>query len=356
MDAIEDLSMSVGLAPACEALGVPRSSFYRHRRPVPPASPPSPRPAPQRALTDPQRQEVLAVLHSPEFVDQAPAAVYAELLDRSTYLCSVRTMYRVLDESDEVRERRQQRQHPVHKKPELLATGPNQVWSWDITKLRGPRKWESFSLYTVLDIYSRYVPGWMVARTESAALARQLLHETCEKQGILPGALTIHQDRGAPMTSKTVAQLYADLGVEPSFSRPHVSDDNPFSEAQFKTLKYRPNFPGSFGSQEAAVDFCRPFFRWYNCEHHHSGIAYLTPEVVHHGLAAQVIAARQAALDTMFAAHPERFVAGPPRAGTLPAAVYINPPKAAPSAPTLVVASPWAQPVTEDDAAHVVAS
>jgi putative transposase len=270
---------------------------------------------------------VLDLLHSERFVDQAPAEVYAILLDEGVYLCSVRTMYRVLEEAQEVRERRNQARHPQYAKPELLATQPNEVWSWDITKLLGPVKWTYFYLYVILDIFSRYVVGWMVARRESAGLANRLIQESCQKQGIGPAQLTLHADRGSSMASKCVAMLLADLGVTKTHSRPHVSNDNPFSESQFKTLKYRPEFPKRFGSIEDARAFCRDFFHWYNNEHRHSGIGWLTPETVHYGRAKRAISARQAVLDEAHARHPERFIRKPPKAPELPEAVWINPPE-----------------------------
>ncbi len=318
-----ELAQEVGTARACRALGVPRASLYRQRRvPAPVASP---RPRPARALTAPERQTVLALLHSERFVDQAPAEVYATLLDEGTYHCSLRTMYRLLAEAQEVRERRNQLRH-VAPKPELLATGPNQVWSWDITKLLGPAKWTYFSLYVILDIFSRYVVGWMVAHQESATLAERLLDATCEKQAIGPGQLLIHADRGPAMTSKPVALPLADLGVTRTHSRPHVSNDNPYSEAQFKTLKYRPEFPERFGVIEEARTFCQHFFTWYNTEHHHSGIGLLTPAVVHYGGVDQVLAERRDVLASAYAAHPERFVRKPPAPPPVPTAVWINRP------------------------------
>ena len=269
---------------------------------------------------------MLDVLHSDRFVDKAPAAVYAALLDQGTYHCSIRTMYRILHDCREVRERRNQLRHPNYKKPELLATGPNQVWSWDITKLLGPAKWTYYYLYVILDIYSRYVVGWMLASRENADLAKRLIRESIERQQVEPGKLVIHSDRGPSMKSHAVAQLLATLGVTKSHSRPHVSNDNPFSESQFKTLKYRPEFPDRFGSQEDAHGFCQGFFPWYNDEHYHSGLGMLTPASVHYGHAAEVLAERQRTLDAVYAAHPERFVGKRPRPLALPAAVWINPP------------------------------
>ena len=266
------------------------------------------------------------MLHSEPFADKAPAEVYAALLDRGQYLCSIRTMYRVLDSQQEVRERRDQLRHPTYQKPQLVATAPNQVWSWDITKLLGPAKWTYFHLYVILDIFSRYVVGWMLARRESEHLAERLIRETVVKEGIVRDQLTIHSDRGPSMRSQTVAQLLATLGITKSHSRPHVSDDNPFSESQFKTLKYRPEFPDRFASIEHGLDFCGKFFHWQNHEHHHWGLGLLTPATVHHGQADAALAARQVVLTAAHAAHPERFVGQPPRPLALPSEVWINPP------------------------------
>jgi len=270
---------------------------------------------------------VLDVLHSERFVDTSPAEVVATLMDEQEYLCSERTMYRILSSEDEVRERRNQLRHPHYAKPELLATGPNQVWSWDITKLKGPVKWTYFYLYVMLDIFSRYVVGWMIAQRENAQLAQRLIRESYEKENIEPGQLTIHSDRGSPMKAKSTGQFLADLGVTKSHSRPHVSDDNPYSESQFKTCKYRPGFPDRFGSQQHALGWGRVFFPWYNQEHRHSGIAMLTPEMVHRGLAEEVLSKRHEVALAAYHAHPERFVNGPPRQAGLPHAVWINPPQ-----------------------------
>jgi putative transposase len=319
----------VSVATACQALGVPRASFYRHRdmlRRIGPPLPPARRSSPPRALSRTECRQVLDLLHGERFVDAAPAQVYATLLDEGRYLCSVRTMYRLLAANDEVRERRQQRRHPVYTKPELLATGPNQVWSWDITKLRGPAKWSWYYLYVILDIFSRYVVGWMVASRESAALAEVLIRQTCAKQGIGRDQLTIHADRGSSMTSKPVAFLLADLGVTQSHSRPHVSDDNPFSEAQFKTLKYRPDFPNRFDSIEAARRHCQIFFGWYNDEHRHTGLGLHVPADMHYGTAAITREKRAGVLDAAYAAHPERFVQKPPEPPKLPSGSWINKP------------------------------
>jgi putative transposase len=267
------------------------------------------------------------VLCSPRFADAAPAEVVATLLDEGVYLASERTMYRLLAEHGQTTERRNQLVHPAHRRPELLATRPNQLWSWDITKLLGPATWTYDYLYVILDVFSRYVVGWMVAERESAVLAERLLAETVDKQHIGRGQLTVHADRGSSMTSKPVAFLLADLGVTKTHSRPHVSNDNPYSEAQFKTLKYRPGFPDRFGSIQDARAFCQDFFTWYNRVHRHSGIAMMTPEAVHHGHAAQLHRARAEVLSDAYAAHPERFVRKPPAPKPPPTAVWINPPQ-----------------------------
>jgi putative transposase len=316
------------------------------------ADPPAlrPRPAPPRALSEAERSAVRDLLDSERFQDAAPAEVYADLLDEGRYVCSVRTMYRILAQHDQVRERRNQLRHPNYQRPELLATGPNQVYTWDITKLRGPSKGLYYSLYVILDIYSRYVVGWMVAERESAELAEQLIAQTCAKQGLQQGQLTLHADNGAPMVAKSVAVLMADLGVRKSHSRPHTSDDNPFSEAQFKTLKYRPDYPDRFGSLADARAWCRSFFGWYNEAHHHSALGLLTPSDVHHGRAEAVRQWWQATLQRAYLAHPERFVKGPPRPAPLPEAVWLNPPRphgcedgvpAAIELPALEAATAW---------------
>jgi putative transposase len=324
MEATEELAKSIGIAAACQALGVPRSSLYRARQSEPESRP---RPTPERALSEEERVQVRQVLNSARFQDCAPRQVYATLLDEGVYLCHWRTMYRILDEHHEVRERRDQRQHPAYSKPELLARGPNQLWSWDITKLKGPRKWTYYYLYVILDVFSRYVPGWLLAECESAVLAEQLLAESCAKQGIEPGQLTVHADRGSSMRSKTVALLLADLGVTKTHSRPYVSNDNPYSESQFKTLKYRPDFPERFGSLLDARNWARPFFHWYNHEHYHSSLGLLTPASVHYGQAETVRNQRQQVLLEAYTAHPERFVRGQPTLPPLPKEVWINPPQ-----------------------------
>jgi putative transposase len=311
-------------------LGVPRSSYYRAQQPSEAlALPLRARPAPARALSAEERATVREVLNSQRFQDCAVRQVYATLLDETTYLCSWRTMYRILAETHQVRERRDQLRHPSYTKPELLATQPRELWSWDITKLKGPVKWTYYYLYVILDVLSRYVVGYMISERETAELAEAFIAETCAKEGICPDQLTLHADRGSAMTSKSVAHLLADLGVTKTHSRPHVSNDNPYSEAQFKTLKYRPDFPAQFGSLADARAWARPFFQWYNQEHHHSGIGLLTPATVHYGQAVETIAARQQVLVEAYKAHPERFVRGTPKPPALPTAVWINPPTVA---------------------------
>ncbi len=314
-------------AAACIALGVSRASVQRRRaRLIAPAAVSRPRPKPARALTVPQRQAVLDLLHAPRFADQAPAEVYASLLDEGVYHCSIRTMYRVLDQNHEVRERRNQLRHPVYRKPELLAERPNQVWSWDITKLMGPTKWSYFYLYVILDIFSRRVVGWCVADAESAVLFRPLLDDAIAKHHVPPGQLTLHADRGGPMKAKATALLLADLGVTRSHNRPHTSNDNPFSESHFKTLKYQPRFPKRFGCVEDAKSFCRAFFDWYNKDHHHAGIGLMTPDQVHYGQTDAVHAARQYTLDRAYLENPQRFVNKPPMPPNKPTTAWINPP------------------------------
>ena len=327
MEAVETLGEQVGLQPACAALAVSRATHYRRgARQVEPQNDLCWRPPPPLKLAAQERQAVVDLLHSTRFVDASPHTIYATLLDEGRYLCSVRTMYRILAEQGELKERRNQRRHPHYTKPELLATAPNQLWSWDITKLKGPVKWTYFYLYVILDVFSRYVVGWMIASRESATLAKKLIGETCVKQAITPEQLTLHADRGSSMKSKAVAFLLADLGVTKTHSRPHVSNDNPYSEAQFKTLKYRPEFPQRFGSLQDARAFCRSFFLWYNTVHRHSGIAFMAPHDVHYGRATQILETRAAALDAAFAAHPERFKGRRPIPQPLPQAVWINPP------------------------------
>jgi putative transposase len=323
--AITEIEPLIGTLPACRALGASRAGVYRRRRP-PRTREPCRRPPPARALSEPERARVLEALHSPRFADSSPAEVWATLLDEGTYLASERTMYRLLAGDGPVRERRDQLTHPPYARPELLAKRPNQVWSWDITKLLGPATWTYFYLYAILDVFSRYVVGWTVAHRETGPIAEQLITQTLAQQQIDRGQLTIHADRGSSMTSKPVAFLLSDLGVTKTHSRPYTSTDNPYSEAQFKTLKYRPGFPVRFDSIEHARAFCREFFGWYNHQHRHSGIGLMTPATVHHGHAEQTYSARRVVLDAAYAATPERFVRRPPQPPALPTAAWINKP------------------------------
>ena len=325
-----ELAPLVGVAFACLALGMARATFYRHRAPVtidsagtePVQSRPS-RIAPL-ALSTAERQAVRDVLIEPRFVDCAPQTIHAILLDEGRYLASPSTFYRLLRADGPVRERRDQLVHPAYAKPELLATAVNQVWSWDITKLKGPVKWTYFYLYVILDIFSRYVVGWMLQRRELGSLAKELIETCIERERIPPGQLTLHSDRGAPMKAKPVAFLLADLGVTKSHSRPHVSDDNPFSESQFKTLKYRPDFPDQFASREQAHIFCESFFTWYNYQHRHSGIGFMTPHAMHRGLAPALFDQRARVLAEAFQRNPMRFKGCVPVPIPLPTAVGIN--------------------------------
>ena len=326
MAAVTELANEVGTSAACLALGMPRPSYYRGRsKPSFPAAIAS-RPVPARALRPAEREAVLACLHEARFQDRSPAAVYATLLDEGEYLCSIRSMYRLLQRRGESRERRDQLTHPPYKKPELLATAPNQLWSWDITKLLGPVKWTYFYLYVILDVFSRYVTGWMVALRESAELAKRLIAESCQKQRIQPGQLTLHADRGTSMSSKHVAFLLADLGVTKTHSRPHVSNDNPYSESQFRTLKYRPEFPDRFGCIQDSRAFCQGFVRWYNEEHRHSGLGLLTPAMVHYDQTDLVLKQRQQVLNAAYQLHPERFVRNAPTPPAVPTEAWINKP------------------------------
>jgi putative transposase len=326
IQATEALAQEVPVSCACEALEFPRSSLYRARQPRTDRRK-QPRPSPPRALSRAEKEAVHTVLNDERFQDSPPRQVYATLLDEGIYHCSISTMYRILHEHDQVHERRDQRQHPAYTKPELLATASNQLWSWDITKLKGPAKWVYFYLYVILDVFSRYVVGWLIAGHESAALAEQLISESCHKQQIDPDQLTLHSDRGPSMTSKTVAQLLADLSIAKTHSRPYTANDNPFSESQFKTMKYRPEYPDRFGGLADARAWARPFFNWYNNEHRHSSLGLMTPAMVHYGQAAEVMAQRQAILKAAYETHPERFVKGLPIPPQLPEAAWINPPK-----------------------------
>ena len=345
MEGVAVLTPQVGVKAACEAMMVARATYYRRQRQLPSEAPKAPRKASisssPRALSDAERSMALEVLRSERFLDKAPRQVHAELLDEGTYICSPRTFYRVLEGEHEVRDRRNQRRHPAYTKPELMATAPNSLWSWDITKLRGPKGiW--YQLYVLLDVFSRYVVGWLLAHREDAQLAERLISEACRKQGILAGQLTIHADRGPAMTSKTVAELMGDLTIKKSHSRPQVSNDNPYSEAQFKTLKYHPDFPDRFGSIEGARAYCSHFFGWYNNDHRHSGIAQLTPSTVHYGRADQVLLRRQQTLDEAYLKAPQRFNNRPPQVKRPPTEAWINPPAAGNVAET-----PRAQPTAD---------
>ena len=325
MNAVDQLAPTTGIQSACAALGVARASFYR--RPVFGPMPPRIRPTPARALSAEERAVIGSELNSTRFQDCAPAAIQATLLDEGRYLCSTRTMYRILEQDGASRERRDQLTHPEYKKPELLATAPNHLWSWDITKLRGPAKWTYYYLYVILDVFSRYVVGWMIAPREAAALATKLIEETCDKHLIQPDQLTIHADRGSSMRSKPVAFLLADLSITKTHSRPYTSNDNPYSESHFRTMKYRPEFPDRFGCIQDARAFCQGFFPWYNDDHRHSGIGMLTPAMVHFGQAPAIREKRQTVLDVAYLAHPDRFVRRPPTPLPLPKEVWINKPQ-----------------------------
>jgi putative transposase len=327
MAAAASLSDTVGKKAACEALAVSRATFYRHVNAHKTPARKNRRPAPPLALSSQERQTILDAAHEKRFWDASPYQIYATLLDEGRYIASISTFYRVLAANQEVRERRKQVSRPKYQKPELLATEPNQVWSWDITRLKGPAKWTYFQLYVIMDIFSRYVVGWMVAHRESAALAERLIVSTCEKQNIAGNQLTLHADRGSSMKSKPVAHLLSDLGVTKTHSRPHVSNDNPYSEAQFKTLKYSPSFPDRFGSIQDARTFCQEFFNWYNSVHKHTGIGLMTPEQVHYGMAEKIQEQRATVLENAFKEHENRFRGKMPKPFPLPEAAWINKPK-----------------------------
>ncbi len=324
MATVEELTPLIGTRPACRAVGASVATVYRSRRPSVPRTP-RPRPRPVRALTDPERQHVLDVLHSDRFVDVAPEEAWATLLDEGTYLCSARTMYRILAaQHGTVRDRRAQLTHPPYNKPELLATRPNELWSWDISKLKAATRGSWYFLYVILDVFSRYIVGWTVRHHENGELAKALIEQAISQQPVTPSVL--HADRGAPMRSKHVSELLDDLGVSKTHSRPYTSSDNPYSEANFKTLKYRPAFPARFDSIGHAQDHCRAFVHWYNHAHRHSGITLMTPAAIHHGTAPQLHAARAQVLDAAYQQHPERFVRRPPKPPELPTAAWINKP------------------------------
>jgi putative transposase len=321
----ELVEQGISQTAACAALGLPRSNWYRWRQPQSETGTKS-YPTPARALSTAERENVYAVLNGERFQDASPRQVYATLLDEGVYHCSISTMYRILQEKGASQERRPQRQHPAYVKPELLATAPNQLWSWDITKLKGTTKLVYYYLYVVLDVFSRYVVGWMIAECESAELAEELIVASCCKQGIERGQLTLHADRGGPMIAQTLTQKLVDLGVTKTHSRPYTPNDNPFSESQFKTMKYRPDYPERFDNLETSLVWGRQFFPWYNNEHRHSSLGLMTPYTVHYGLDSKLTARRQATLLSVYERHPERFVHGPPTPPQLPAAVWINPP------------------------------
>lgn len=321
MQLIDNRALCLSVRETCDALSFPRSSYCRSKKPLKAKTYKS-----HRKLNPDERQKVLDILRSDEYMDLSPAQVYNHLLDKGEYVASERTMYRILNENKEVRERRQLTKHPIYKKPELLATGPNQLWSWDITRLRGPNKLEYYHLYVMLDVYSRYVVGWMLAHRESAELAKELVSECYKSQNISPEVLTVHSDRGPAMKAQTLAELFDYLKVTKSHSRPQVSNDNPYSEAQFKTTKYSRTYPDRFGSIEDAKSFCRDFFAWYNQEHYHSGIAMLTPKSVHYGQDRGIISKRNQALSEAFKKNKHRFVNGKPKAKKVPAKVWINKP------------------------------
>jgi len=322
---VNHLSDQIGTQTSCDVFGIPRSSYYYY--PVDRDDLHNERKLPDFAYSPQEKQAILGVMNSDSYMDRTPYEIYASRLDEGEYLCSIRTMYRILKENDQVKERRNVKRTNNYQKPELLATEANQIWSWDITKLKGPQKWTYFYLYVIIDIFSRFVVGWMVAYRELSSLAQKLIKETCSRQNIEAGQLTIHADRGSSMRSKPVAFLLGDLGVTKSHSRPYVSNDNPFSESQFKTMKYRPDFPGKFNSMVEARDFCRRFFDWYNKEHYHSGIGFLTPESVHYGFADEVLLNRKDVLLKAFEDNPKRFRNKIPILKNLPKSVWINKPE-----------------------------
>ena len=323
MQIVDETCGPDGVDATCAALGVCRASYYRSRQPRPYG--PRYQMRCPRALLPEEQRTVLDLFHEDRFADLAPAQVYATLLDEGRYVCSERTMYRLLTANHELRERRAQLMHPRYEAPELLATSPNQLWSWDITKLKGPTTWSYFYLYVIIDVFSRCVVGWMLAPKESATLAEKLIEETCERHGIAPGQLTIHADRGSSMRSKLVAQLLADLGVTQTHSRPHVSNDNPFSEALFRTLKYRPEFPAApFESIDAARAWVARFVHWYNEINFHSGIGHVTPSSRHQGRDAAILAKRRTVYAAARRRNPGRW-SGDVRDCTHAGPVSLNP-------------------------------
>lgn len=324
---MKELAQNIGERAACRYLGAARATMQRHEKSAI-SRPRRSRVAPRRLGAD-ERQAILDLAHSERFADLSVREIFATLLDEGRYVGSVSTWYRVLRAAGETRERRRLATHPARVKPELAATAPGQVWSWDITKLLGPQKWTYFYLYVVLDIFSRYVVAWRLETRESATLAQELFAAALAREGVDPVRLTVHADGGPSMTSKTLTQFFADLGITKSRSRPHVSNDNPYSEAQFKTLKYTPTFPGHFANMQQARDFCRELIHWYNEQHRHTGIALLTPSDVHHGRTHERSNARRLVLLDAWQEHPERFVHGQPQPPKLTPIVYINRPEAA---------------------------
>jgi len=349
MAMVREQRAEFGVQPMCAGLGLARASYYREQRPRP--QPATERRHP-RALSVKERGHVVEVLNSERFWDQAPGEVYATLLDEGRYLCSERTMYRILAENEQVRERRDQLRHPVYQAPEMMASRPNEVWSWDITKLLGPARWSYFYLYVILDIFSRYVVGWMLAYRESAQLGKKLIEQSIERQNLDPKALTVHADRGPAMTSKAVAFLLGELGVTKTHSRPYVSNDNPYSESQFKTMKYRPEFPERFGCYQDAHRFLTEFFPWYNHEHHHSGLGYLTPYDVHYGLAQKRREQRAGVLKEAYERNPQRFVRGLPQPALLPTAAWINKPKEIPPPESVQALNPSITGIQQKNGFH----
>jgi putative transposase len=317
MAMVREQRAEFGVQPMCAGLGLARASYYRVQRPscgvaTQPTYPP--------ALSVGERQDVLGVLNSEKFWDQAPGEVYATLLDQGRYLCSERTMHRILAADQQVRERRHQLRHPQYQTPELNASRLNEVWSRDSTKLLGPARWTYFHLYVILDIFSRYVVGCIMVYRESAQLGKKLIEQTIERQNLDPTTLTVHADRGPGITSKAMTFLLAERGVTKTHSRPYVSNDNPYSESQFKTMKYRPEFPERFGCYQDAQRFLSEFFPWYKNDHHHSGLGYLTPYDVHYGLANKRREQRAVVLQEAYERNPERFVRGLPQPALLPSA------------------------------------
>lgn len=329
--AIQELSREMSVSDACNAMDFPRSTYYRLTTFT---SSPSKKSSAEggstqgssRGLGSVEREQIRQVLNSERFVDCTPYVIYATLLDEGTYLCSISTMYRILRENDEVRERRNQRKLPVYKKPELLATKPNMLWSWDISWLRGPVAGKYYFLYVIIDVFSRYIVAWTIAEVESADLAQKLIAFACQNQDIERGKLTLHSDRGPAMLSIPVAHLLEQMGVAKSHSRPYTSNDNPYSEAQFKTMKYRFDYPQRFDSIDHALTWARHFVQWYNFEHLHSGIGLIPPAALHFGHAQQIFEHRQLALDAAYLAHPERFINGKPQPPVIPTEVWINKP------------------------------